>query len=98
MDPVHRPRPGSGGGDARSALHGGEAAMTGPVFLYDGDFAFCSLCAEFLGRRVRTAAEVEPWQWADLEALGVDRQAAEDAVQGIEPGLVKAGPDAIAVL
>ena len=29
---------------------------------------------------------------------GVPRAAAEDAVHGIEPGLVKAGPDAIAVL
>ncbi len=72
--------------------------MRRPVFLYDGDCAFCTLCAGFIERRVRTDAEVAPWQWTDLEALGVERRAAEDAVQWVEPGLVKAGPDAIAVL
>ncbi|MCH7231801.1 DUF393 domain-containing protein [Glycomyces sp. L485] len=72
--------------------------MTKPVFLYDGDCAFCTTCAKFLERRVKTEAEVKPWQWADLDALGIDQQAAEDAVQWIEPGFVKAGPDAIAVL
>lgn len=72
--------------------------MTKPVFLYDGDCAFCSLCADFLERRVDTGADVKPWQRADLASLGVDQQDAEDAVQWVEPGLVKAGPDAIAVL
>lgn len=72
--------------------------MTRAVFLYDGDCAFCTTCANFAERHVRTEAEIKPWQWSDLDALGISRQAAEDAVQWIEPGLVKAGPDAIAVL
>ncbi|WP_026923016.1 thiol-disulfide oxidoreductase DCC family protein [Glycomyces arizonensis] len=72
--------------------------MSRPVFLYDGDCAFCGRCADFIERRVRTDAEVKPWQWADLAALGVERQAAEEAVQWVEHGLAKAGPDAIAVL
>ncbi|THV38539.1 thiol-disulfide oxidoreductase DCC family protein [Glycomyces buryatensis] len=72
--------------------------MTKPVFLYDGDCAFCSTSAEFIERRVRNDADVKPWQWMDLDALGVTQQDAEDAVMWIEPGFVKSGPDAIAVL
>ncbi len=72
--------------------------MRTPVFLYDGDCAFCTRCADFLERCVRTEAAVAPWQSVDLEALGIGRRAVEDAVQWAEPGLVKAGPDAIAML
>lgn len=72
--------------------------MTTPTFLYDGDCAFCTSCARFIERHVRTTAKVTPWQWVDLRSLGVDQQAAEKAVLWVEPGLVIAGPDAIAVL
>ncbi|MEX0826743.1 MAG: DUF393 domain-containing protein [Acidimicrobiia bacterium] len=72
--------------------------MTRPTFLYDGDCAFCTSCARFVERHVRTEAEIVPWQWADLSALGVEQQAAEAAVLWVEPGLAAAGPDAIAVL
>lgn len=72
--------------------------MTSPAFLYDGDCGFCTRCANFLQRRVRTEADIASWQWADLEALGLERRAVEGAVQWVEPGLVKAGPEAIAVL
>ncbi|MEV3937084.1 DUF393 domain-containing protein [Glycomyces sp. NPDC049804] len=68
------------------------------TFIYDGDCAFCSQSARFLERRVRTAAKVVPWQWADLESLGVTQEEAEAAVIWVEPGLKQAGPDAIAVL
>jgi predicted DCC family thiol-disulfide oxidoreductase YuxK len=72
--------------------------MTGPVFLYDGDCSFCTTCAHFIERRIRTEADVLPWQHTDLDALGLTQEAAEAAVMWIEPGLVRAGPDAIAVL
>lgn len=72
--------------------------MTQAVFLYDGDCAFCTMCADFLDKHVRTEAEVKPWQWADLDALGIGQEDAEAAVQWIEPDLTRAGPDAIAVL
>lgn len=72
--------------------------MTRAVFLYDGDCAFCTACADFLIRHVRTEAEIIPWQRADLAALGITRAEAESAVQWVEPGLAEAGPDAIAVL
>jgi predicted DCC family thiol-disulfide oxidoreductase YuxK len=57
-----------------------------PVFLFDGDCAFCSSCARFIERRIRTGAEILPWQFADLQALGVTQQHAEEAVQWCEPG------------
>jgi predicted DCC family thiol-disulfide oxidoreductase YuxK len=73
-----------------------------PVFLYDGDCAFCTSCARFIERHIPTAAEVTPWQFADLEALGVTQDDAEASVQWIDPGagrrLNAAGPAAIARL
>ncbi|HLM65433.1 MAG TPA: DCC1-like thiol-disulfide oxidoreductase family protein [Acidimicrobiales bacterium] len=70
-----------------------------PVFLFDGDCAFCSQCARFIERRIPTGADVEPWQFADLAALGVTQAEAEEAVQWIAPdGTVAAGPEAIARL
>ena len=73
------------------------------MFLYDGDCAFCTTCARFIERRIPTGARVTPWQFEDLDALGVTQAAAESAVQWIdadaEPGdPVAAGPDAIARL
>ncbi|HET6950742.1 MAG TPA: DCC1-like thiol-disulfide oxidoreductase family protein [Acidimicrobiales bacterium] len=70
-----------------------------PVFLYDGDCAFCTTCAHFIERRIPTTAAVRPWQFADLDALGVTQAAAEDAVQWVAPGHpAVAGPVAIARL
>jgi predicted DCC family thiol-disulfide oxidoreductase YuxK len=75
-----------------------------PVFLYDGDCAFCTSCARFIERRIPTTARVTPWQFEDLDALGVTREDAEAAVQWIDagapaaPGALAAGPDAVARL
>lgn len=70
-----------------------------PIFLYDGDCSFCTSCARFIERRMRTRAVVVPWQFAELDALGVTRQQAEEAVQWIgSDGAVASGPEGIAVL
>lgn len=70
-----------------------------PTFLFDGDCAFCTMCARFVERWVPTPAKVIPWQFADLAETGVSRQAAIDAVQWVAPGEpVQAGPAAIAAL
>jgi predicted DCC family thiol-disulfide oxidoreductase YuxK len=73
-----------------------------PVFLYDGDCAFCTSCARFIERHIPTSAEVTPWQFADLDALGVSQAGAEASVQWIPGrpggGAVAAGPAAIARL
>lgn len=70
--------------------------MAGPIFVYDGDCAFCTRCASFVERRIPTAARVVPWQFADLPALGLTVDECEEAVQWIGPdGVRAAGPDAI---
>ena len=69
------------------------------TFLYDGDCSFCTTCANFIERRIPTGAAVRPWQFSDLDALGVTQAEAEEAVQWIaEDGTVSAGPTAIARL
>jgi predicted DCC family thiol-disulfide oxidoreductase YuxK len=68
-------------------------------FVYDGDCAFCTTCAQFIERRVPTGAKVVPWQFADLESLGLTQEQCEAAVQWVAPeGATAAGPDAIALL
>jgi predicted DCC family thiol-disulfide oxidoreductase YuxK len=70
-----------------------------PVFLYDGDCAFCTSCARFIERRIPTSAEVRAWQLTDLDALGVTRVEADEAVVWVAPGgATVAGPVAIARL
>jgi predicted DCC family thiol-disulfide oxidoreductase YuxK len=70
-----------------------------PVFLFDGDCAFCTTCAQFVERRIPSDADVTPWQFADLDALGVRQADAEEAVIWVAPdGSTAAGPDAIARL
>ena len=69
------------------------------TFVYDGDCSFCTSCAHFIERRIPSRATVVPWQFADLPALGLTREQAEEAVQWVgEDGSVAAGPDAIALL
>lgn len=70
-----------------------------PTFVYDGDCSFCTTCAQFIERRIPTRARVVPWQFADLDALGLTTDQCEEAVQWVSPdGTVAAGPDAIAAL
>jgi predicted DCC family thiol-disulfide oxidoreductase YuxK len=73
--------------------------MRHPTFVYDGDCAFCTSCAEFIGRRIPTSAQVVPWQFADLDALGLTGEQCAAAVQWVDlDGSTAAGPDAIARL
>jgi predicted DCC family thiol-disulfide oxidoreductase YuxK len=70
-----------------------------PTFVFDGDCAFCSICARFVERRIPTPAAVVPYQFADLTALGLTVEECEEAVQWVGPdGPAAAGPDAIARL
>jgi predicted DCC family thiol-disulfide oxidoreductase YuxK len=69
-----------------------------PVFVFDGDCAFCSSCARFIERRIRPAADVVAWQFADLGALGLREEQVSAAVYYVAPGRVSAGPAAIADL
>ena len=70
-----------------------------PVFLYDGDCAFCSSCAAFIGRRVHTRAKVLPWQTVAIEPFGLTVSQCDEAVQWIaRDNKVTSGPQAIARL
>ncbi|WDZ86664.1 thiol-disulfide oxidoreductase DCC family protein [Micromonospora cathayae] len=73
--------------------------MERSTFVYDGDCAFCTRCAEFIERRIPTEVTVVPWQFADLDALGLTVAECEEAVQWVgADGSRAAGPDAIARL
>ncbi|MBB5111428.1 putative DCC family thiol-disulfide oxidoreductase YuxK [Micromonospora echinospora] len=73
--------------------------METSTFVYDGDCAFCTRCAQFIERRIPTGARVVPWQFADLAALGLTEAECEEAVQWVgADGSRAAGPDAIARL
>src|SRR4051794_34374310 len=69
-----------------------------PIFVYDGDCAFCTTCARFIERRIPTRAMVVPWQFADLPELGLTVKQCEAAVQWVGADGTAAGPDAIARL
>jgi predicted DCC family thiol-disulfide oxidoreductase YuxK len=78
---------------------------TRPTFLYDGDCAFCSSFARFIERRIATPVRVVPYQFADLEPLGVTEAECTGAVQWADPTArgtsrpsTAAGPLAIARL
>ena len=65
-----------------------------PVFLFDGDCAFCTY-SRFIDRSIPTSAEVTPWQFADLGALGVVRRPPRRRSSGWRPTAPRAaGPDA----
>ncbi|MGI8647624.1 MAG: DUF393 domain-containing protein [Acidimicrobiales bacterium] len=72
---------------------------TRPVFLYDGDCAFCSACASFINRRIHPGSTLLPRQAAPMELLGVTEQQCNAAVQWIaHDSQVFSGPRAIAEL
>lgn len=77
--------------------------MGSAVFLFDGDCAFCSVCARWIERRVPTAAAVVAWQLSDLPALGLTAAQCDRAVQwvAVDDGgrrRVAEGPAAFAAL
>jgi predicted DCC family thiol-disulfide oxidoreductase YuxK len=74
-----------------------ERSISPPVMLFDGDCAFCSTSARWLGRRVPTPTALEPWQWTELEPLGTTTDEVEAAVVLVDVNLHRIhGPEAIA--
>jgi predicted DCC family thiol-disulfide oxidoreductase YuxK len=72
--------------------------MGRPVLLYDGDCGFCTTSAGFIERRIPTTAEVMPYQFADLTALGTTAARADREVLWVEPDRIFGGAQAIARL
>lgn len=72
--------------------------MTRPVLLYDGDCGFCTTSARFIDRHIPTRAEVTPYQFADLDALGTTAERASREVLWVEGGRIHGGAQAVARL
>jgi predicted DCC family thiol-disulfide oxidoreductase YuxK len=70
-----------------------------PVLLFDGDCAFCTTCARFINRYLPTNAEIVPWQFADIAALGTTADRAARELLWVQPfGRIEGGADAVAAL
>ncbi|MEU1077054.1 MULTISPECIES: DUF393 domain-containing protein [unclassified Streptomyces] len=68
-----------------------------PVLVFDGDCGFCSTSVRFAERRLQPRCETIPWQFADLQALGVASTRAEHEVLWVTPlGVVYGGAQAVA--
>jgi len=67
-----------------------------PVFVFDGDCAFCTSAARLL-ERIGPEAEIVAWQLADFDELGITAAQASEAVRWIDAGnAVRSGHEAIA--
>jgi predicted DCC family thiol-disulfide oxidoreductase YuxK len=74
-------------------------AVSPPVMLFDGDCAFCSSCARWLTARVPGPVSLHPWQWTELDPLGVTVDEVDAAVVLVDVTLTRtAGPEALAGL
>ena len=70
-----------------------------PLFVFDGDCAFCTRSANFVKRRVACGCAVEAWQRVDVAALGLTTQQCQTAVQWVDgDGVISSGHVAIARL
>ncbi len=57
--------------------------MTGPVLVFDGDCAFCTTSVRVLERWFSEGFRTVPYQWADLDRLGLTERECSDRVQWI---------------
>lgn len=69
-----------------------------PVLLYDGDCGFCTASVRFIERRIPTSAELTPYQFADLAALGTTEERASTEVLWVDGERVDGGAQAVARL
>jgi predicted DCC family thiol-disulfide oxidoreductase YuxK len=70
-----------------------------PVFLFDGDCAFCSSCARWVERWIPTPTTLAAWQLTELEPLGATLEEVDAAVVLVDPALRRtSGPEAFAGL
>ena len=59
--------------------------MATATLVFDGDCAFCTKCANFVKKRMKSHPEVVAWQLTDIGALGLTQAQCEEAVQWIGP-------------
>ena len=71
----------------------------GGLVLFDGDCGFCTWSVRWAHRWVRPRVEFQPWQRADLDALGVTAAACTEALQFVHAdGRVQSGGRAVCAL
>ncbi len=76
-----------------------EGGRERPLLLYDGDCALCRRTVDWIRRTLPVQPELQPFQDARLDAVGVSRAEASRSIQWIEPsGRVSAGHEAAARL
>ncbi|WP_251060872.1 thiol-disulfide oxidoreductase DCC family protein [Streptomyces sp. ISL-100] len=69
------------------------------VLVYDGDRGFCTASVNLAERRLRPRCAITPWQFTDLDALGVTQRRAEHEALWVTPtGAVHGGAQAVAKL
>jgi predicted DCC family thiol-disulfide oxidoreductase YuxK len=72
----------------------GDRGAGRPLLIFDGDCGFCTTSARAAQRRLKLE-HVEPWQFLDLDAIGVTEAACTAAVQWVAvDGTVSAGEHA----
>ena len=70
-----------------------------PTLLFDGDCAFCSSAVGVARRLLPASVTLAAWQFADLAALGVPAERAQQEVLWVDPdGAVSGGAAAVARL
>lgn len=70
-----------------------------PVLVFDGDCAFCTSSVRVATRWIRRMPTTVPYQFADLERLGLTEDACRDAVQYVaRDHRVLAAEDAVAAV
>lgn len=67
-----------------------------PLLIFDGDCAFCTSCENWAAKRIQH--EAVPWQFADLDALGLTNAQAQESIWLFDNGQVYSGSDAAAAL
>ena len=66
-----------------------------PILVFDGDCGFCTSSAR-AGQRWLSLQHVEPWQFLDLDGLGLTEEQCEAAVQWVaEDGAVSSAQYAV---
>lgn len=61
------------------------STLSRPVLVFDGDCGFCTSSVNWVARRFRQPADIEPWQRLDLDALGLSARDVERFAWWIEP-------------